>query len=100
MTLKNVVNFQVTSKVRPDISKSVLSKSRLHKLQAFIENILGIEMCIKFESEEISITGDYCSRSDSKEEEVEVKEEEKEEEVIPNRSDSIEEEVRSFALRD
>ena len=23
-------------------------------------------MCIKFESEEISITGDYCSRSDSK----------------------------------
>ena len=25
-------------------------------------------MCIKFESEEISITGDYCSRSDSKEE--------------------------------
>ena len=57
-------------------------------------------MCIKFESEEISITGDYCSRSDSKEEEVEVKEEEKEEEVIPNRSDSIEEEVRSFALRD
>ena len=55
MTLKNVVNLQVTSKVRPDISKSVLSKSRLHKLHAFIENILGIEMCIKFESEEISI---------------------------------------------
>ena len=23
-------------------------------------------MCIKFEREEISITGDYCSRSDSK----------------------------------
>ena len=57
-------------------------------------------MCIKFESEEISIIWDYCSRSDSKEEEVEVKEEEKEEEVIPKRSDSIEEEVRSFALRD
>ena len=29
-----------------------------------------------------------------------MKEEEKEEEVIPKRSDSIEEEVRSFALRD
>ena len=26
------------------------------------------EMSIKFESEEISITGDYCSKSDSKEE--------------------------------
>ena len=25
-------------------------------------------MSIKFESEEISITGDYCSKSDSKEE--------------------------------
>ena len=25
-------------------------------------------MCIQFESEEISITGDYCSKSDSKEE--------------------------------
>ena len=68
MTLKNVVNLQVTSKVRPHISKSVLSKSRLPKLHAFIENILGTEMCIKFESEEISITGNFCSRSDSKEE--------------------------------
>ena len=71
MTLKNVVNLQVTSKVRPDISKSVLSKSRLHTLHAFIENILGTEMCIKFESEEISITGDYCSTSDAKEEDRE-----------------------------
>ena len=52
---ENVVNLQVTSKVRPDISKSVLSKSRLHKLHAFIENILGTEMYIKLESEEISI---------------------------------------------
>ena len=25
-------------------------------------------MCIKFESEEIAITGDYCGKSDSKEE--------------------------------
>ena len=49
-----------------DISKSVLRKSRLHKLHAFMENILGTDMCIKFESEEISITGDYCSKSDSK----------------------------------
>ena len=64
-TLKNV-NLLVTFEVRPDISKSVLSKSRLHKLHAFMENILGTEMCIKFESEEISITGDYCSKSDSK----------------------------------
>ena len=51
-----------------DISKSVLRKSRLHKLHALMENILETEMCIKFESEEISITGDYCSKSDSKEE--------------------------------
>ena len=33
-----------------------------------MEKILGTEMCIKFESEEISITGGYCSKSDSKEE--------------------------------
>ena len=28
----------------------------------------GTEVCMQFESEEISITGDYCSKSDSKEE--------------------------------
>ena len=50
------------------ISKSVLSKSRLHNLHAFIENILATEMCIKFESEEFLLTGDYCSKIDSKEE--------------------------------
>ena len=66
-TLKNVVNLQFASEVRPDISKSVLSKSRLHKLYAFMEKIWGTKMCIKFESEEILITGDYCSKSDSKE---------------------------------
>ena len=33
-----------------------------------MEEILGTEMCIKFESEEISITGGYCSKSDLKEE--------------------------------
>ena len=33
-----------------------------------MENILGSEMCIKFESEEISITVDYCNKSDSKQE--------------------------------
>ena len=67
-TLKNVVNLQFASEVRPDISKSVLSKSRLHKLYAFMEKIWGTKMCIKFESEEILIIGDYCSKSDSKEE--------------------------------
>ena len=67
-TLKNVVNLQFASEVRPDISKSVLSKSRLHKLYAFMEKIWETKMCIKFESEEILIIGDYCSKSDSKEE--------------------------------
>ena len=33
-----------------------------------MENILASEMCIKFESEEISITVDYCNKSDSKQE--------------------------------
>ena len=33
-----------------------------------MENILGSEMCIKIEREEISITVDYCSKSDSKQE--------------------------------
>ena len=45
-TLKNVINLLVTSEVRPDIWKSVLSKSRLH---AFMEKNLGTEICIKFE---------------------------------------------------
>ena len=66
--LKNVVNLQFASEVRPDISKSVLSKSRLHKLYAFMEKIWGTKMWIKFESEETLLTGDYCSKSDSKEE--------------------------------
>ena len=60
--------MQFISEVRPDISKSVLNKSRLHKLHVFIEKNWGTEMCIKFENEEISITGDYGSKSDSKEE--------------------------------
>ena len=59
--------MQFASEVRPDISKSVFSKSRLHKLPAFMEKILGTEMCIKLESEEISVTGDNCSKIDSKE---------------------------------
>ena len=71
-TLTNVVNLQFASKVRPevvrDISKTVLRKSRLHKLHAFEKKILRTEICTKFESEEISITGDYCSKTDSKEE--------------------------------
>ena len=33
-----------------------------------MEKIWGTKMCIKSESEEILITGDYCSKSDSKEE--------------------------------
>ena len=33
-----------------------------------MENILGTEMCLKFEIEEISIAGDYCSKSNSKKE--------------------------------
>ena len=37
---------------------------------SYLEKILGREMCIKFESDEISTTGDDCSKSYSKEEEV------------------------------
>ena len=48
------------------ISKSVLSKSRLHKLHVWKN--FETEMCIKFESEEFLLTGDYCSKIDSKEE--------------------------------
>ena len=69
--MKNVVNLQFAPEVRPDISKSFLSKSRLHKLHAFMKKILETETCIKFESEAISITGDYRSKSDSKEEDRE-----------------------------
>ena len=36
----------------------------------YLEKILGTEKCIKFKSEEISNTGDDCSKSDSKEKEV------------------------------
>ena len=48
--------------------KTVFRKSRLHKLLE--EKILGTELCIKFESEEILTTGDDCSNGYSKEEEV------------------------------
>ena len=41
-----------------------LRKSRLHKLHAFMEKSLGTKMCITIRV----ITGDYCSKSDSKEE--------------------------------
>ena len=44
-TLKGVVNLQCSSEVRPDILKSVLCKSRLLKLHAFMGTILGTEMC-------------------------------------------------------
>ena len=44
--------------------KISLRKSRLHKLHAFMEKSLRTEMCITIRV----ITGDYCSRSDSKEE--------------------------------
>ena len=36
-----------------------------------MEKMLGTEMCIKFESEEISISVDDCSKSDLKEEDEE-----------------------------
>ena len=65
--MKNVVNLQFASEVRPevvrDISKSVLRNLRLHKLHAFMEKILGTEMCITIRV----ITGNCCkSESDSK----------------------------------
>ena len=37
---------------------------------SYLEKILGREMCIKFESDEISTTGDDCSKSYAKEKEV------------------------------
>ena len=45
------------------VSKSVLRKSRLHKLNAFMQKIWGTEMCITMRV----ITGNFCSKSDSKE---------------------------------
>ena len=62
--LKNVVHFQFASEVRPrKLFEISLRKSRLHKLHAFMEKRLGTEICcitIRV------ITGDYCSKSDSK----------------------------------
>ena len=37
---------------------------------SYLENILGTEMCIKFESEEILTTRNDCIKSDSKDNEV------------------------------
>ena len=37
---------------------------------SYMEKIWGTEMCIKSKNEDISTTGDYCSKSDSKEEEL------------------------------
>ena len=65
--MKNVVDLQYASEVRPEvvrgISKSVLRKSRLHWLHAFMDKILATEMCITIRV----ITGNYCSKRDSKE---------------------------------
>ena len=66
--MKNVVDLQFVSEVRPevvrDISKSVLRKSILHMSHAFMDKVLGTEMCIRVRV----ITGNYCSKSDWKEE--------------------------------
>ena len=53
-------------------SKTIFSNRRNQFLESqgytsYWDKILGTEMCIKFESEEISTTGDDCSKSDSKE---------------------------------
>ena len=37
---------------------------------SYMENSLAKEMCIKFKSEEISTTGEDCSKGNSKEKEV------------------------------
>ena len=74
--LKNVGNLQFVSEVRPevvrDISKSVFKKVKITHLtpDAFMEKIWGTEMSIKFESDEFSITGDYCNKTDSKVEDL------------------------------
>ena len=58
--LKYFVNLHFVSEVRQevvrDISKSVLSKSDAQVTCRYEKNF-GTEMCIKFENEEISITG-------------------------------------------
>ena len=56
-------------------SKRLCSNRRKQFLESqcytsYLEKILGREMCITFESEEISTTGDDCSKSYSKEGEV------------------------------
>ena len=63
-TLKNVVNLQFASEVRPEVVQDIFGKSKLHKLHAFMEKSLRTEMCVTIRV----ITGDYCSKSDSKEE--------------------------------
>ena len=67
-TMKNVVNLQFASEMTPkvvrNISKLVLRKSRLHKLHAFMEKKWGTGMCLTI----TVITGDFCSKSDSIEE--------------------------------
>ena len=55
-TLKNVVNLQVASEVRSEVVRDIFKK--------VMEKSLGTEMCITIRV----ITGDYCSKSDSKEE--------------------------------
>ena len=66
--MKNVVNLQFASEMTPkvvrNISKLVLRKSRLHKLHALMEKKWGTGMCLTIRV----ITGDFCSKSDSIEE--------------------------------
>ena len=81
-TLRNVANLQFASKVRPEVarhfSKSVLSKSRLHKLHAFKEKDLGQKCLQSLRVKRFRLLEIIAAR------------------VIRNRK--IEEKVRSFAL--
>ena len=62
-TLKNVVNLQFASEVRPEVVQDIFKQVKITQVTC-LEKSLRTEMCITIRV----ITGDYCSKSDSKEE--------------------------------
>ena len=79
-TLKNIVNLQFASEVRLDISKSVLSKSRLHSYMPSWKKFGGQKCVLSLRVKRFWSLEIIAAR------------------VIPKRK--IEEKVRSFALRE
>jgi len=70
MGLTNLHISRLMKEIIETVKGMTESVFRNSSYTSYLENILGTEMCIKFESEEILTTGNDCIKSDSKDNEV------------------------------